>query len=273
MMVLVSILQLPPPPLSSAKMSSESDVSLSFTYRGASFPLTLSPDSALGDLQSELEELTSVPPALQKLLYKGKNIVQGRSPDAPLSSLGLRQGAKITMLGTTAAALSGLQAAETEQHRIDRILRERALKTPTYKVSSHLLLIFTLPDLSQIRSTGAASSSGLSYRFHQLIPLPHLPKPDSALALLQRLSEDPAIHHVMQKHKFTVGVLTELAPHEHPELLGLNVNAGQQIKLRLRTDRYDGFRTYREVRRVLCHELTHNVWGDHDNNVRNQHPT
>ena len=71
----------------------------------------------------------------------------------------------------------------------------------------------------------------------------------------------------MRKHQFAVGVLTELAPHEQPHLLGLNVNAGQAIKLRLRTDAYDGFRLYAEVRRVLCHELTHNVWGDHDNNV------
>jgi hypothetical protein len=72
----------------------------------------------------------------------------------------------------------------------------------------------------------------------------------------------------MQTHRFAVGLLTELAPHEHPGLLGLNENAGQAIKLRLRTDDYDGFRLYAEVRRVLCHELTHNVWGDHDNNVR-----
>ena len=72
----------------------------------------------------------------------------------------------------------------------------------------------------------------------------------------------------MQKHKFSVGVLTELAPHEQPHLLGLNVGAGQSIKLRIRTDAYDGFRPYLEVRRVLCHELAHNVWGDHDNNVR-----
>jgi len=71
----------------------------------------------------------------------------------------------------------------------------------------------------------------------------------------------------MHKHRFTVGTLTELAPHEHPNLLGLNVNAGQAIKLRVYTDRYDGFRSYREIRKVLCHELAHNVWGDHDNNV------
>lgn len=76
--------------------------------------------------------------------------------------------------------------------------------------------------------------------------------------------------HVMHKHKFSVGLLTELAPHEHPHLLGLNTNAGQEIKLRIRTNDYDGFRPYRDVRRVLCHELVHNVWGDHDNNVRQE---
>jgi hypothetical protein len=87
------------------------------------------------------------------------------------------------------------------------------------------------------------------------------------MSVLQKLADDPAIKHIMQKHEFAVGLLTELAPHEHPELLGLNQNAGQAIKLRIRTDKYDGFRTYREIRRVLCHELTHNVWGDHDENV------
>jgi hypothetical protein len=71
----------------------------------------------------------------------------------------------------------------------------------------------------------------------------------------------------MQKHQFSVGILTELAPHEHPHLLGLNVNQGQAIKLRLRTDDYSGFRAYLNIRKVLCHELAHNVWGDHDNNV------
>lgn len=85
--------------------------------------------------------------------------------------------------------------------------------------------------------------------------------------MLSKLAADPAILHIMQKHQFAVGVLTELAPHEQPHLLGLNVNAGQAIKLRIRTDVYDGFRLYRDIRKVLCHELAHNVWGEHDNNV------
>jgi hypothetical protein len=107
-----------------------------------------------------------------------------------------------------------------------------------------------------------------SFIFHKLEPLTHLPNPTSALELLQRLSSDPAIKRVMLTNQLSVGVLTELAPHEHPNLLGLNVNAGQAIKLRLRTDQYDGFRVYSDIRRVLCHELAHNVWSDHDNNVR-----
>ena len=72
----------------------------------------------------------------------------------------------------------------------------------------------------------------------------------------------------MNSHKFSVGLPTELAPHEDPELLDLNENWGRSVEPRIRTDQYDGFRSHKEVRRVLCPELMHNVWGDHDNNVR-----
>ncbi|KAI6023767.1 WLM-domain-containing protein [Pisolithus microcarpus] len=119
-----------------------------------------------------------------------------------------------------------------------------------------------------LRSTGSSSVSAMQYRFHKLESLGHLPDPSTALARLSKLANDPAIQHIMQQHKFSVGLLTELAPHESPGLLGLNVGAGQAIKLRIRTDAYDGFRPYLEVRRVLCHELAHNVWGEHDNNFK-----
>jgi hypothetical protein len=84
---------------------------------------------------------------------------------------------------------------------------------------------------------------------------------------LQKLSADPAIKHVMQKHEFSVGVLTELVPNEEPGLLGRNTNYGAIIKLLLRTNRYDGFRLYADLRRVLCHELAHNVFMDHGSGV------
>ncbi|KZP17568.1 WLM-domain-containing protein [Athelia psychrophila] len=217
-------------------------------HRGVAYPLSLLPDSTLASLYAQLEELTGVPPPLQKLLYKGK---RAADEDAALSAAGIKNGLKIQMLGSTQQEIGGLHAAETEQQRINRILRDRALKGPT-----------------KLRSTGSSSSGALSYRFHAIQPLQHLPNPSSALAMLTRLSNDPAIRHIMQTHKFSVGLLTELAPHEHPELLGLNVNAGQEIKLRIRTNAYDGFRLYRDIRMVLCHELAHNVWGDHDDDFK-----
>jgi hypothetical protein len=48
--------------------------------------------------------------------------------------------------------------------------------------------------------------------------------------------------------------------------LGLNRNRGEVIELRLRTDAYDGYRDYKVIRKTLCHELSHNVWGEHDRN-------
>lgn len=74
----------------------------------------------------------------------------------------------------------------------------------------------------------------------------------------------------MRSHKFSVGLLTEMNPAEHTtresRTLGLNRNRGEVIELRLRTDAYDGYRDYKTIRKTLCHELAHNVWGEHDRN-------
>ncbi|KAI6149697.1 WLM-domain-containing protein [Pisolithus tinctorius] len=227
-----------------------SDTSFEIAFRGNTHRVSLPLDAPVSSLYARLEELTQVPPSAQKLLFRGKKI--GASQEGvTLAEAGLRDGIKIQMLGSTTHELEALHETESEHHTKERILRERALK-PRVK----------------LRSTGSSSTSATQYRFHKLEPLGHLPDPPAALARLSKLASDPAIHHIMQKHRFSVGLLTELAPHESPGLLGLNVGAGQAIKLRIRTDEYDGFRPYLEVRRVLCHELAHNVWGEHDNNFK-----
>ena len=83
------------------------------------------------------------------------------------------------------------------------------------------------------------------------------------LERLRRLSTDPAVVYVCQQHSFQVGELTELLPHEHPNLLGLNENMGQRISVRVRATTYDGLISYRETRTVLLHELAHNKVNDH----------
>jgi hypothetical protein len=75
--------------------------------------------------------------------------------------------------------------------------------------------------------------------------------------------------------RFKVGLLSEMPPTDFMDdtravscLLGLNINRGQEIKLRLRTNDLRGFRNYQKIRETLVHELTHNVWSGHDNNFK-----
>ena len=61
-----------------------------------------------------------------------------------------------------------------------------------------------------------------------------------------------------------MGLLSEMPPEGKVGvsamcILGYNVNAGQEISLRLRTDDLKGFRRYDRIRETLCHELAHMV--------------
>ncbi|KAJ1306627.1 hypothetical protein OPQ81_007623 [Rhizoctonia solani] len=168
-----------------------------------------------------------------------------------LEHSGLKCGSKITLIGTPEKEIELMHKAEAEAVRRADILRARESRGPT-----------------KVRSTTSSTAGDTQFRFHRIEPHANLPNPISARNLLHKLSTDPAITQIMRSHKFTVGLLTELAPHEHPHLLGLNVNAGQSILLRIRTDAYDGFRTYAEIRRVLCHELTHNVYAGHGDDFK-----
>ena len=51
-------------------------------------------------------------------------------------------------------------------------------------------------------------------------------------------------------------------------ILGVNINGGQEISLRLRTDDLRGFRRYDRIRETLIHELAHMVFSEHDNNFK-----
>ncbi|KAF7291497.1 Zinc metalloproteinase [Mycena kentingensis (nom. inval.)] len=224
----------------------EASINLVVSHRGTQHRVSLLPSDPLTELHGALEELTTVPPDMQKLLYKNSPR-GGAKPEMTLREAGMKDGMKIQMVGSTLKELGGMQAKEAEERKRDRILRERAAKAPT-----------------KARSTGVATSTDLNYRFHKVTPLAHLPSPDAALVVLQKVANDKAIQHVMRKHQFSVGELTELDPRERPELLGLNENAGQRILLRVRTDSYREFRTYLQIRLTLCHELAHNVHGNHD---------
>ena len=114
-----------------------SDISFQVSFCGVTHEISLPSDAPTQSLHAMLEKLTLVPSSLQKLLFRGKKIGSGQE-GVTLAQVGLRDGVKVQMLGSTVQELDLLNATESEYHRKERILRERALK-PQAKVRSALL--------------------------------------------------------------------------------------------------------------------------------------
>eukprot|EP00250_Pteridium_aquilinum_P004580 c14788_g1_i1 orf=80-1162(+) len=72
------------------------------------------------------------------------------------------------------------------------------------------------------------------------------------------------VQPIMRKRKWRVMLLSEFYP-RNPSLLGLNVGAGQEIRIRLRKPgRESEFLPYEALVGTMLHELTHNEHGPHD---------
>lgn len=69
---------------------------------------------------------------------------------------------------------------------------------------------------------------------------------------------------ILHMNNFKVGTLCEMYP-KNPNLLGLNVNRGQKILIRLRYHSNDKlFYPLGDIIGTMLHELTHNLYGPHD---------
>ena len=111
-------------------MASES-ISFTVTFRGVPHVLSIPPATTLAELHLLLGDLTGVPPALQKLLYKNKKSPGKKDVEQmTVAQAGLKDGIKVQMLGSTTQELDGLRTVENEHTRVERILKERALKAP-----------------------------------------------------------------------------------------------------------------------------------------------
>lgn len=89
------------------------------------------------------------------------------------------------------------------------------------------------------------------------------PASDKASELLHEVATlvTPIMHH----YNFKIGLLCEMYPKDRG-LLGLNVNRGQKICLRLRSPTDSKWFLERdEIVGTMLHELTHNWHGPHDN--------
>ncbi|KAL4915112.1 WLM domain-containing protein [Aspergillus aurantiobrunneus] len=246
------------------------DLTITVHHHGNSHPIALPAEATLQDLAETLASTFHIPLENQKLLIAPKPGVQKAPfPPTALSSLLPLSSPKfkITLLGTPTQEITILNTQAEETRRRDE---KRASARAEARMRSRT------SGRTAGRGGGAVhtlSSSNSNYTFHRLEPLSHLPNPSRSLTFLTRLRDDPGIRAAMANHRFSVPLLTEMDPAEHTtsesRTLGLNRNRGEVIELRLRTDAYDGYRDYRTIRKTLCHELAHCVFGEHDRDFWN----
>ncbi|GMK53636.1 hypothetical protein CspeluHIS016_0102220 [Cutaneotrichosporon spelunceum] len=92
--------------------------------------------------------------------------------------------------------------------------------------------------------------------------LPGRPKASEAMPMLEKIAS--LVKPIMKKRGWKVGVLGEFFP-ANPALLGININHGQRINLRLRPPNNSAvFYDLEQLVLVMLHELTHIAHGPHD---------
>jgi DNA-dependent metalloprotease WSS1 len=113
----------------------------------------------------------------------------------------------------------------------------------------------------------SGSSSSQQYECRQVTalktanrkPLARVVEAQGILDKVHRL-----VRPLMRKYKWSVGKLVEFFPRDS-HLLGLNVNQGEKICLRLRPPQdATAFLPYNEIVGTMLHELTHNNIGPHN---------
>ena len=88
------------------------------------------------------------------------------------------------------------------------------------------------------------------------------PRANEALHILKRIAS--VVKPIMRVRSWRVGTLSEFLPDEH-NLLGLNVNRGEAIHIRLRyPGDHNQFLPFENVVDTMLHELSHIVHGPHN---------
>lgn len=236
---------------------------VSVRYRGTAYPVPVQEDDAIATIFDFVQEALDFPRENCKLIYGGKTIRPDRDV-ATVGQIGLKADSKMMLVASSAQDVSFVQNSrpdplvkgfvEEERDEISRRKRARAAGASAWGTKQDKEYCF--------------NSIKAEFKFST-------PPPFDAEKLLQKLATDPGIIDIMKSRKFKVGILTEMSPVEAQErmskrgtpdmdLLGYNQNAGEKIVLKLRTDNLKGFRPYHDILNTLIHEMTHNVWGPHD---------
>jgi len=243
------------------------------SFRGAKLEFPIVPGTSVRSTKLRLIQSAEKSLSLEdiKIFHKGKVI---SDEDADLYDIFAKASPKKTKKVRLMA--TGISSAEAEarnkefQEGVRAALRIRddlsdkgraELATLRRKGQMHL-------SKAAARHKGRKSSPGSG--FGKIETLSNLPEEAKAREILTTLATDPGVLACLAKHNWKVGCLSELYPEGKVGesdvcIMGLNQNKGQKILLRIRTDDLKGFRKILSIKKVLYHELAHNVHSEHDN--------
>jgi WLM domain len=241
------------------------------TYQGIKIEKSVTPGLTVADLKEELiaehfrrSQDKTLLPAHLKVLFSGLTLPDSASlRDVLLSK---RKKSQYRLVAT------GVSSSQTEA--LDNDMRQAARAAP--RIRDDLTPQGRAEDerrrlvgQSQLQKAAKRRSTNPAYGFGRIETLPNLPDQEQARDILTRLANDPGVLACMAKHRWNVGCLSELFPEGKVGesavcVMGLNEDQGRRIRLRIRTDDVKGFRKMLSIRKVLFHELAHNVHSEHD---------
>ncbi|XP_015881509.3 uncharacterized protein LOC107417406 [Ziziphus jujuba] len=249
-------------------MEDPQSINVSVIWRGKKFVVGMSPCATLKDLGHEMQKLSEVKADTMRFIVpqnsnKSSKLLFPFSDEHERLSLqesSIVEGKSIRMMGVSENEIDEvLQGAKTnmriagfddEEKRLRQRKSDRPHAPSRLPQGPYIFCDFRTLELPGIELSPPASE---------------------ALKRMHMLASDPGIIAIMNKHRWRVGIMTEMAPVGYvgvsPKcLLGFNKNHGEEISLRLRTDDLKGFRKYESIKKTLLHELAHMVHSEHDAN-------
>ncbi|KQJ98865.1 uncharacterized protein LOC100839730 [Brachypodium distachyon] len=242
---------------------------MSVTWRSRQLDVDADPNCTVKEFGQLLQDLTNVKPETLKLIVpqsttKGSKLIMPFSDShsgLTLKEAAVSEGKPIRMMGVFDDEIEEVSDnGKRPDMRIigfdeeEQRLRQRSSGRPKFSLK--------LPQGQYIFC---------DFRTLHLPGIELNPPPSEALKRMHMLACDPGIIAIMNKHRWRVGIMTEMAPVGYvgvsPKcILGFNKNMGEEISLRLRTDDLKGFRKYESIKKTLLHELAHMVHSEHDAN-------
>ncbi|KAF5741398.1 hypothetical protein HS088_TW10G00395 [Tripterygium wilfordii] len=243
-------------------------VNFSVLWRGNKYVVDINSDASLKDLGDELQRLTAVKTDTLRLIIPQKSIKSSKlfypfseeHSSLILHEASITEGTSIRMMGVSENEVDKLLEDAKANLRIAGFDEEE--KRMRQRISGRPSGLLKLPQGSYIFC---------DFRTLELPGVELNPPASEALKRMHMLAADPGVVAIMNKHRWRVGIMTEMAPVGYvgvsPKcILGFNKNHGEEISLRLRTDDLKGFRKYESIKKTLLHELAHMVYSEHDAN-------